>query len=147
MSTTIAITEQAFVSTHFSILTIPPILLGLYREKYGLQSVVVSYNPLNIPTSNSLSFSLQTRFTLIYIASQCCTFDCKDYPGGPLIRRRNVPPLDQSYASTCWPGSHIYPALIHQKYLTTAYELSKKTFQTVSKCPTVYSYKFLTIYS
>lgn len=146
MSTTIAITKQASVSIHLPILTIPPVFLGLYREKYGPQSVVASCNPLDISTPNSLNFLLQTRFTLIHLASQHCTFDCRDHPGGLLIRKKDVPPLDQPCASTCWPGPHIYPASIYQKYLTIAHILSKKIFQTVSKCPTAYFCKFSTIY-
>lgn len=147
MSTTTTITEQASVSTHLPILTIPPALLGLYGERYGPQSAVASCNPSDTSTPNSLDFSLQTRFILIHLASQRCTLDCRDHPGGPLTRRGDVPTLDQPCASTCRPGPHNHPAPTHQKYLTIAHVLSKKTFQTVSKCSTTCSCKFSAICS
>ena len=138
---------MATLTEHYEqppILTIPSALLGHYTEKYGPQSAVASCNPSDISTRESLDFSLDSRLTVIHLSSQRCCLDCRDHPGGPLARKGDVPTHDQPCNSICRPEPHHHQTPAHMRYITIAHVLSKKTFQTVSTCPTVYPFKLST---
>lgn len=149
MSTMATLTEHAFVAANeqLPILTIPSTLLSHYTERYGPQSAVASCNPSDISTGESLDFSLDSRLTVIHLSSQCCSLDCRDHPGGPLARKWDVPTDDQPCNSICRPGPHHHQIPAHMRYMSIVHVLSKKIFQTVSTCPTVYSFKLSTISS
>lgn len=140
MSTMAKLQEHFFVAANeqLPILRILCRLLGHYKERYGPQSAVASCNPSVISSRTSLDFLL-----VIHLSLQRCSLDYRDHPGGLLARKWDVQYQLMTYHVTAMPSRN-----------TSSYEVYdscscaiKKTFQTVSKCPTAYPFKLSTISS